>query len=68
MGDATPGDGAGEADTMSEVGSMLRERRTVDSPERAIRDDEDDGSDEEEAFTRSLGLRALAADRHEWGT
>ena len=65
MGDATRGRRTGEADTMSEVDSMLRERRAGDPYERGT--DDDDASGEEEAFTRSLGLRALAADRHEWG-
>lgn len=66
MGDATRGRRTGEADTMSEVDSMLRERRANDPHPRG--NDDDDASDEEEAFTRSLGLRARAADRHEWGT
>ena len=67
MDDATLGGGAGEADTMSEVGSMLWGRRDGDEPEQEIPDD-DDASDEEEAFTSSVRLRAMAADRHEWGT
>ena len=66
MGDATRGRRTGEADTMSEVDSMLRERRANAPYERG--NDDDDATDEEEAFTRSLGLRAMAADRHEWGT
>lgn len=66
MGDATLGERAGDSDTMSEVGSMLRERRAGDESEPEMHDD--DAGDEEEAFTRSLGLHALAADRHEWGT
>ena len=66
MGDATRGRRTGEADTVSEVDSMLREGRANDPHRRG--NDDDDASDEEEAFTSSVRLRAMAADRHEWGT